>query len=141
MKKLLKTLVFVLIGIVIGVGGTLGFQSIFSKTAATKTVAAPQKDGPLVSIGDFMVNLQTGGFLKTTITVEGVDAKAEQVLKDKSAFMIDRVNMVLSSQSISGLQTPQGKEKLRQELIKNLNEVTGNEVQDVLFVSFIYQSP
>lgn len=140
-KKLLFTALSVVIGIALGVGGTIAAQIfIFKKPAVAETSQPkPKKDGPVVSIGEFTVNLQRGSFLKTSIAVEGVDAKAEETLKAKDAFLKDRVNLVLSNKSVEDVQTPEGREKLKQELIAKLNEVAEDKIQDVLFQSFVYQ--
>jgi len=139
-----RLLIYVLAGmfcIALGAGGTLAVQKFVLKApaAAATPAAVPEKDGPLVPIGEFMVNLQGGAFLKTSITVEGTDAKAEAVLKAKDVFMKDKVNAVLSSKSLADVQTPAAREKLRQDLIKELNDVTGQRVRNVLFLSMIYQ--
>ncbi|MHB1650879.1 MAG: flagellar basal body-associated FliL family protein [Desulfitobacteriaceae bacterium] len=125
----------------LGVGGTLAAQKfIFNKLAISATVQAkPKVDGPLVPIGEFTINLQGGSYLKTSIALEGTDAKAEASLKAKDAFLKDRVNIVLSNKSAADVQTPAGMEKIRQELLKQLNEVADNKIQSVLFLSFVYQ--
>ena len=139
-KTVLLILLALILGIGLGIGGTIGAQKVFFKsTANAEPKAAKKEPGPLVPIGEFTVNLQGGAYLKTSITVEGVDAKSEQFLKAKDAFMKDRVNTVLSNKSLADVQTPAAREKLRQELIAKLNEVADNKVQNVLFLSFVYQ--
>ncbi|GAB6173430.1 flagellar basal body-associated FliL family protein [Paradesulfitobacterium aromaticivorans] len=140
-KKLLLTALTVVIGIVLGVGGTIAAQTfIFKKPAvAVSSQPKPKKDGPVVPIGEFIVNLQHGSILKTSIAVEGVDTKAGETLKTKDAFLKDRVNLVLSDKSLADVQTPEAREKLKQELIVKLNEVAEDKIQDVLFQSFVYQ--
>lgn len=142
--KLKRVLISIAIGVVcvgIGVGGTLAAQKYIFKTAATAPVvqAKPKEPGPLVPIGEFMVNLQGGAFLKTSITLEGTDAKAGELLKAKDAFLKDKVNSVLSNKALSDVQTPEARDKLRQELLEKLNEVADGKIQNVLFISFIYQ--
>lgn len=140
-KKLLLTALTVVIGIVLGVGGTIAAQTfIFKKpSVAESSQPKPKKDGPVVPIGEFIVNLQHGSILKTSIAVEGVDTKAGETLKTKDAFLKDRVNLVLSDKSLADVQTPEAREKLKQELIVKLNEVAEDKIQDVLFQSFVYQ--
>lgn len=140
-KKLLLTALTVVIGIVLGVGGTIAAQTfIFKKpSVAESSQPKPKKDGPVVPIGEFIVNLQHGSILKTSIALEGVDTKAGETLKTKDAFLKDRVNLVLSDKSLADVQTPEAREKLKQELIVKLNEVAEDKIQDVLFQSFVYQ--
>ncbi len=148
-KNIILIVISLFLGIGLGVGGTVGaqmfiFKSTTSKVAITTDKANPStglvdKGGPLVPIGDFTMNLQGGSFLKTAITVEGVDVKSEAFLKSKSAFLKDTVNVVLSDKSLADVQTPMAREKLRGELMSKLNEIAQNKVVNVLFESFVYQ--
>ena len=137
-KSLIFTILIVLLGAILGVGGTIGAQKYIFKTPAHNAGSAsvPKKAGVLLPIGEFTVNLQGGAFLKTTITVEVIDAKSEVLLKEKDAFLKDRVNTVLANKSLTEVQA---REKLREELIKKLNEVADNKITDVLFLSLVYQ--
>lgn len=137
-KTILMIAIVAVVGIALGVGGTIGVEKFLIKTPAAKSATPEKKDGPLVALGEFTVNLQ-GGFLKTSITLEGTDSKSGEILKSKDAFLKDRVISVLSNKTIEQVQTPAAREKLRQELIAKLNEVADNKIQDVLFVTFVYQ--
>lgn len=135
-KAIIFIIVAVFLGSALGVGGTLGYQKLFLNKGTT--VATQKTEGPIVSVGEFTVNLQGGAFLKTSIAVEGVDIKSEVTLKAKDAFMKDRINTVLSSKSLNDMQ-PAVRDKLKNELIAQLNEVAGNKIQNILFLSFVYQ--
>lgn len=148
-KKTLIVIIFVLIiGIGLGIGATLTAQKYSfptrNKAEVTRTKLAQSgmpidNGGPLVPIGEFTLNLKGGSFLKTEITLEGADAKAEEYLKAKSAFLKDAVNVVLSNKSLADIQSPESREKLREELLLKLNTVTEQKVTNVLFESFVYQ--
>ncbi|HUX46974.1 MAG TPA: flagellar basal body-associated FliL family protein [Desulfosporosinus sp.] len=140
-KSLIFIIFAVLLGVGLGVGGTIGSQKYIFKTPAQSTASAsvPKITGVLLPIGEFTVNLQGGAFLKTSITVEVTDAKAEVLLKERDAFLKDRVNSVLANKSLTDVQTLAAREKLREELIKKLNEVADNKITDVLFLSLVYQ--
>ena len=142
-KSLIFMILALLLGLVLGVGGTVGTQKFIFKTPVQSTtsvnVSHTKKVGVLLPIGEFTVNLQGGSFLKTTITVEVTDAKSEVLLKEADAFLKDRVNTVLSNKSLADVQSSAGREKLREDLIKKLNEVADNKITDVLFLSFVYQ--
>jgi flagellar protein FliL len=140
-KFLILLILAVLLGVGLGVGGTIGTQKFILKAPEQSTAVAsvPKKAGVLLPIGEFTVNLQGGSFLKTTITVEVTDAKAGALLKEEDAFLKDRVNSVLANKSLTDVQTLAAREKLREELVNNLNEVAGNKISDVLFLSFVYQ--
>lgn len=137
-KRIFSVIVPVVLGLAVGVGGTISVQKFLLPKPAVTAQATTAQDGPVVGIGEFTVNLQGGSFLKTQISVEGSDKKADTTIKAKSDFIKDRVNTLLSSKSITDMQ-PQNREKLKKELIAQLNEVTGNKIQDVLFLTFVYQ--
>lgn len=140
-KSLIFMILAVLIGVGLGVGGLIAAQKFIFKTPArsTATASVPKMAGVLLPIGEFTVNLQGGAFLKTSITVEVIDAKAEVLLKEKDAFLKDRVNSVLMNKSLTDVQTLAAREKLREELLKKLNEVAENKITEVLFPSLVYQ--
>lgn len=138
-KSLIILILALLLGLVLGVGGTFGAQKFIFKTPSQSSASAPKKAGPLLDLGEFTVNLQGGAFLKTSITVEVTDSKAQTLLKEEDAFLKDRVNSVLANKSLADVQTPAAREKLRKELINQLNEVADNKIMDVLFVSLVYQ--
>lgn len=142
LKSLIFILVALLLGGILGIGGTIGAQKFIfqsSEGSSVNEVIVAKKTGPLLPIGEFTVNLQGGAFLKTSITVQVVNAKALDQLKEEDAFLKDRVIAVLSSKSLEDVQKPEVREKLRKELIDQLNEVAGNRIIDVLFQSFVYQ--
>lgn len=125
------------LGSMIGVIGTISAQAIFFPKDSGGNVIV-KEEGPIVPIGEFTLNLQGGSFLKTNISVEGMNEKSAEVIQNKDAVIKDRINTVLSSKSIQDMQ-PEVREKLKKELIDQLNEVTNNNVQDIFFLSFVYQ--
>ncbi len=125
------------LGSMIGVIGTIAAQAFFfpNDNGGNGIV---KEEGPIISIGEFTVNLQGGSFLKTSISIEGMNEKSEEIIKGKDAIIKDRINTVLSSKSINDMQ-PEVRDKLKDELVAQLNEVTNNNVQDIFFLSFVYQ--
>jgi flagellar FliL protein len=140
-KSLISMILALLLGVGLGVAGTIGAQKYILKGSGQSAPATsqPKTVGPLLPLGEFTVNLQGGAFLKTTITVEVTDAKAETLLKTQDAFLKDRVNTVLSNKTLTDVQTSVAREKLRKELIAKLNEVGNNQISDVLFLAMVYQ--
>ena len=138
MKKILVFIIIALVGVAVGVGATVGVQALFFKNTKTAATPAPKKAGPIVSVGEFTVNLQ-GGFLKVNVDVEATDAKAAEELKTKQSFLRDRVNTVLFNRPISDVKSADGLEKLKKELATKLNEIADNKIQEVLFKDFVYQ--
>jgi len=137
-KKITLLLIPVILGAALGAGGTLGVQS-FLKTNTVQKDEAPREEGPLVPIGEFTVNLKGNAFLRTELVVEGVEKKDGEFLSTREIFLKDRVNSVLSTKSLAEVATAEGREKLRSELVAELNKVASDKVYNVLFLSFVYQ--
>jgi len=117
-----------------------------TQVSTTAQDFTPAQSWPL---SDFVVNLappDDSTFLKVDLAL-GVTSADEQnvklVLKELDARrdeLKDLVNMVLTSKSRSELATTQGKENVKSELIRRINELlqTG-EIQAVYFRQFTFQ--
>lgn len=141
-RKTITTILAMLLCLGLGVGGTIAAQKFIFKTSndsGSTRASSSKRSGPLLPIGEFTVNLQGGAFLKTNITVQVHDEEAEASLKAEDAFLKDRVNTVLSNKTLNDVQTPAARERLRKELVDQLNEVADNDIVDVLFISMVYQ--
>jgi len=140
-KRFLVILIIFVIGIGLGVGGMI-LKEKFFPSPDTKIVYVDKKQevkiGPLIELKEFLVNLDGGGMLKTEITIEGVNAKSEEKIKEKEIFLRDRIISVLGSKRIADVRSSEGREKLKAELVSKLNEVCEDEIKDVLFKSFLY---
>lgn len=119
LKSLMAKILPPVLGLAIGVGGTIGVQTLFfPKTATTTQTQAVVQDGPVVEIGEFTVNLQGGSFLKTQISVVGSGKKSDVDIKAKTSFIKDRINTVLSSKSLKDMQ-PQNRDQLKKDSLIN----------------------
>ncbi|MDR3270224.1 MAG: flagellar basal body-associated FliL family protein [Peptococcaceae bacterium] len=137
MKKIIMIPVLVIVVIAAVVVGAI---LIGPKIMGTSAVELPvHKNGPVVPIGDFTINLKGGSFLKATISLEGVDEKSAGILAEKEVFLKDRVITVLSGKAVTDVATPEAKEVLRQELLVQLNDVCNHNIQQVLFTTYLYQ--
>lgn len=140
-KRFLVIFIIFGIGIGLGVGGMI-LKEKFFPSPDTKIVYVDKKPevkiGPLIEFKEFLVNLDGGGMLKTEITIEGVNAKSEEKIKEKEIFLRDRIISVLGSKRIADVRSSEGREKLKTELVSRLNEVCEDEIKDVLFKSFLY---
>lgn len=138
-KSIVVVVAFIL-GLVVGVGLATaemiwlpdGFK------AAGEVQEDPNKTGPLIELGEFTVNLSGGGVLKTEITLEGLNESSSEIIQEKQTFLTDRTISVLSCQKIPTVAQLEGKEKIKSELLAQLNELCNNEIKEVLFTSYIY---
>jgi flagellar protein FliL len=137
-----KTGIFLILALLLGVGlgsaGTFWAQKSIFKTQSSYS-SQSNEEGPLLSLGELLVNLQGGAILKTTISVEAADAKTLTQLKAEDAFLKDRVNSVLLNRPLADVQTPDNLAKLKTELIKSLNQVSNGRITNVLFEKIVYQ--
>ena len=97
-----------------------------------------QEIGPLINLTEIIVNLYGGGILKTEITIEATNSKSAESLKIKEVFLRDRTISVLAAKQISDVKSTQGHDMIKEELIKELNKISPNDVKDVLFRNFVY---
>lgn len=140
-RKFLFIILIFIIGIGLGVGGMI-LKERFFPSPDTKIVYVDKKPeetiGPLIEMKEFLVNLDGGGMVKTEITIEGVNAKSEAKIMEKEIFLRDRIISVLGSKGIADVRSSEGREKLKTELVSQLNQICQDEIKDVLFKSFIY---
>ncbi|HHV65647.1 MAG TPA: flagellar basal body-associated FliL family protein [Peptococcaceae bacterium] len=114
-------------------------EKFFPKDSAKEAIQKEQeKIGPLVEMEELFVNLDGGGFIRVEITLEGVNAKSKEKIQAKEVFLRDKVITVLGSKGFQDVQTD-NREKLKKELLTELNKICNNEIKDVLFKNFVYQ--
>jgi len=147
-----KLLVVVILGLLIvggGVGGTFYFlnrQKSDNKTAHAK---APPKESYYLPLDPaFVVNFQSGDsrarFLQVTLDAVTHDKAVLDEIKKHMPVIRNNLVMLFSSQTYKSLITSQGKEKLRAEALKEIQQVMEKEtgkkgVDNVYFTSFVMQ--
>ena len=99
--------------------------------------------GPIFEVQEITVNIaDTGGrrFLMAQFSIEVDQSKVLKEVEKKLPIIQDRLIMVLSAQSIEDLSAPNGMERVKSQLIDNLNEVlhTG-EVTNIYYNRFVWQ--
>lgn len=138
-RKIFALLGIFLIGIGLGAGSMIVKEKFFPKDSAKEAIQKEQeKIGPLVEMEELFVNLDGGGFIRVEITLEGVNAKSKEKIQAKEVFLRDKVITVLGSKGFQDVQTD-NREKLKKELLTELNKICNNEIKDVLFKNFVYQ--
>jgi len=138
--------IHVIVGIVLILILSYGGTFLIGKTILNPQDAdANQKNelGPLYDSPKFTVNLaNTNGrrFLMTQFALEVDDKKVLKELAEKTPVIQDKVIIVLSSQTIDDLNSPHGKEKIKQQLKDNINSVLVNgRVINIYFNNFVWQ--
>ena len=149
-KKLIIIIAVVVVVLVLaGVGAFLALKS--GKGAGEEEEAAEEEqaeeteegapENAVLPLDAFIVNLQVkGSFLKTTMQLEFAEPQLPPTMENDVPKVRDAIINILSAKASSDLLTPEGKEKLREEIRNKINEVLGAEdVTGVYFTEFIIQ--
>lgn len=108
-------------------------------TARNSNLRTP---GPIIPIADaFTVNLmtQTGKrYLKTKMSLEIDKKETEPEITNKMDIIKDIIIEVLSSKSMEDISGSKGKGRVKDELVKRLNElITDGKINDIFFTEFV----
>ena len=150
-------IVFALVGIlfIVMIGLTGGLFMIWNKLSATEAQAKSagssssqgqemqQKLGIIFPMETFIVNLADEGgkrYLRVTMDLELAQGTSEDNLKKRLPQMRDSILMVLPSKRFDEIRTVEGKTRLRNEIIANLNGLLGQErITSIYFTEFVVQ--
>ncbi len=155
-SSLVLIIVGILVVVILLIGGIVAFMLLSKDETATATTSADgtqqpvqrkQLDdlsvGPIFPVDQFIVNLTSDGgkrFLKTKLELELNDADLLTELEGKKPRIRDIIIRVLSSKTVEEISTPKGKDKLKQELITQLNSVLlDGQVVRLYFTEFVIQ--
>ncbi len=117
-------------------------------SAATKPEVVFQKEtkevtGPLVPLDAFVVNLDEPGsarYLKLTVQLELVDAKAEEIIEKSKQVIRDEVLRHLSGLKLADTLGAKAKDTLRDEMMKMIEDIVGKgKVRRMFFQEFVVQ--
>jgi len=123
------------------------FFMVHSASAKAKPADAKKKveKGPVLTLDEFLVNLADPGsdhFLKVTVGLELDKAKGKtpESLKEDAPLIRDAVLTSLSSKTRDDIASIKGREKLKADIKKSVNEGLGeDDVQGVYFTNFVTQ--
>jgi len=146
-SNLLRMFVFILVVLLTAAGLVFGYFNYFSPDKSK--AAGGEKPGSATALsaldlGDMVVNLAGPGsnrFLRAKITIEYMaDKETEELVKEKKHQIIDTVLLTLRQKSIEDVKPPEATEKLKQELVTNINNnLNENAVQKIYFTEYIVQ--
>lgn len=152
-KKLIITIVGVVLLLSVMVGGTLVALNIFSAPPVPvkgEEVTATLDKKPAIYYAlkpAFIVNFQHKGrtrYLQADLTLLIRNTDVTPALDMHMPLIRNNLVLLLSSQDFEALQTPEGKEALREQALIKVQEVLQQEigkpgVEQVLFTSFVMQ--
>jgi flagellar FliL protein len=99
--------------------------------------------GPIYPLDQFIVNLVSNNadrYLKCKISLELDSPDLQKEIDKKLPAIRDAIIQILSSKTVEEIQTAKGKEKLKEEIKRKLNEMlTTGEIRNVYFTEFVIQ--
>jgi flagellar FliL protein len=149
-KKKSKMMLFIVLGLALllaGGGGFFAFTTLIP--SPDKTPQQPQEGddaigvGEMVTFGEFVVNLSDPKgkrYLKCKISVEVETIEAVDRLKKIEPKLRDIVIMLLTSLAFEEVMTPEGKIRIRDELLERFNQAARpDRVRNLYFSDFVVQ--
>ena len=109
---------------------------------------APAKPPVFIALEAFTVNLQhddsSAQYLQVGLSLKVTDPAMVDAVKLRMPEVRNRVLLLLSSKKASEIASPQGKEALSAELVKEIGKPLGageggQRIESVLFTSFVIQ--
>ena len=103
-----------------------------------------EKPGIMHSLGSLVVNLadqDAATFLKISITLELDNLQVQQQVDQRLPKIKDAIISLISSKTSNEIKTPEGQERLKEEILKRTNAILpAGGVRSVYFTEFIIQS-
>jgi len=123
-------------------GLTGGEQQAEGKNAS-KSQAERQSLGPTIKLDNFVVNINDGErtrYLKTGITLEAMDKKTKQEIKNRKPQIRDAVIFLSSNKNFRELRDLQGKKQLQADIQHKINSILKEgKVRRIFFTEFVVQ--
>lgn len=147
-------LLVLIIAIVVVVVLLLGGEKETKQTPTTQTTTREQPKpnirsdyarlGPLFSIPNpFVINLsgQNGRrYAKASVSLEMSAVELQQEVTAKLPLIQDTIIRVISSKTFEEVSTPKGKDKLKEELLQEINAfILDGYIKSIFFTEFVIQ--
>jgi flagellar FliL protein len=147
-----KTILFAVCGgvlLLLGGGGFFAYskflapQPVLEETDTANKKSAAASMGEIFSLEPFVVNLadpQGKRYLKLQIKIEVADLLVLEKAAKAEPKMRDMVIMMLTSLSFEEVMTPEGKIRIRDELLERFNQVMRpDRISNIYFTEFVVQ--
>ncbi len=151
-KQKSKMMLFIILGVVLllaGGGGFFAFTTLMAPPPADESVADPVEQeefevvGEMISFKEFVVNLSDPKgkrYLKCEISIEVESLEAVERVSKIKPKMRDIVIMLLTSLAFEEVMTPEGKMRIRDELLERFNQAARpDKVTHLYFSNFVVQ--
>lgn len=156
-KTIIIIVVVVLLSIAAAVGGALFFLGkIPGMESNAPAAAAAAPTGPQITPSNsvyyamepaFVINFHAGRkqrFMQVYVAVKAQSEDALSQVEQHSPVIRNNLNVLFGKQDFESLQTPEGKEEMRQAATQAVQEVlakygNGATIDEVLFTNFVMQ--
>ncbi|OKY74595.1 MAG: flagellar basal body protein FliL [Desulfobulbaceae bacterium DB1] len=151
-KKKSKTMLFIILGsaiLLLGGGGFFAYTKFLAPPPTPVEELIDQKTelpptvGEIVTLDPFVVNLadpKGNRYLKMTISMELESLEASERTQKLAPKLRDIVIMMLTSLSFEEVMTPEGKLRIRDELLERFSRVTKpDKIKNIYFSEFVVQ--
>jgi flagellar FliL protein len=148
-----KKLIFIIpiLLLVLGGGGFAAYKFLFASKddgkpaeKVAKEVKSVEDHGVELEVGTFISNLadkDTDRYIKITIIMEVQDEKVKEEATKRMPQIKDAINTLLFTKTSEELKSPEGVERLKEEIIRRTNAILpAGGVKDVYFTEFIIQT-
>lgn len=148
-KKLIILIVPVLLLLLGGGFGAYKFFLSKDKTEKepekiTKEIKSAEDHGVDLEVGTFVANLadkDADRYIKVTIIMQVEDEKVKEEATKKLPQIKDSINTLLFTKTSDELKSPEGIERLKEEIIRRTNAILPlGGVKDIYFTEFIIQT-
>ncbi|MFA7383214.1 MAG: flagellar basal body-associated FliL family protein [Desulfurivibrionaceae bacterium] len=153
-EKKSKMVLFIILGVgilVLGGGGFFAYKTFLAPKPAVEEAAGheeakkepPSLIGEMLVMEPFVVNLadpKGKRYLKVKIELELENKEAVDKVTKASPKLRDMVIMMLTSLDFEEVMTPEGKIRVRDELMERFNEILRPEhIKNIYFTEFVVQ--
>lgn len=155
MKKVIISIVAVVLVIALAGGGFLAYLAFKPKESAVKVEKKAEETAVVfIPLETFTVNLagapSAAGastsperFAQIGMNLALTDPKAEEPIKQRMPLLRDRILRIIAQKTAEQLLTPKGKDELAKQIVEavksNVQEQDAKGVKEVLFNIFIIQ--
>lgn len=148
-KKKPKLMLLIILGVVLllaVIGGFFAYTTFIAPSDQAEGM--PQEDavnmiGEMVTFGEFVVNLSDPKgkrYLKCKISVEVESIEALERVQKIEPKLRDIVIMLLTSLAFEEVMTPEGKIRIRDELLERFNQASRpDRIKNLYFSDFVVQ--
>ncbi|MDR9500262.1 MAG: flagellar basal body-associated FliL family protein [Desulfurivibrionaceae bacterium] len=147
-KKKSRTMPLVILALVLLLVGGGGFFAYTTFMAPPATTAVPPTEttsvvGEMITLNEFVVNLadpKGKRYLKCKISLEVESVEAKERVAKIAPKLRDIVIMLLTSLAFEEVMTPEGKIRIRNELLERFNQAARpDRIRNLYFSDFVVQ--